>query len=376
MKNRAVLLALLMGTVALQGVFAQAIDLSIGPQDTRIEIAENGGYYLYVRQKPGVGSVLITESTEDPERRVATYALRNPNFHPENGEELRRLNGEFIDPQGSLMDSTPMDDEQLGTAFRIYLPYIVQYGYDWTRNGTIQLIDGSYISIRTFELPYSDYDGAFLDNPFLLRIVQREREPVPEPEEIVDDSFSTDTVETYTSLSNLTEGESRFSSGEADVIDQIDSLLEPFPEGSVDIVLVLDTTQSMNNDLPALKEELVPLLREKAGDRSDVRVGITLYRDYLEEYMYRTLDMTSDWGQVQRAISSARAFGGRDTPEAVHEALYAALTRYQWEADTRLMILIGDAPPHPMARGNISETMVAQKAGELGIEISVIILPQ
>ena len=41
-------------------------DLSIGPKDLRIAARDDGGYDLYVRAKPGVGSILLTESTKDP----------------------------------------------------------------------------------------------------------------------------------------------------------------------------------------------------------------------------------------------------------------------------------------------------------------------
>ena len=46
------------------------------------------------------------------------------------------LNGEFLDPEKklySLIDSTPEPHDVLGSAFRIFIPYIVKYGYDWSR---------------------------------------------------------------------------------------------------------------------------------------------------------------------------------------------------------------------------------------------------
>ncbi len=37
--------------------------LAILPGDLRIEAREDGGYDLYIRKKPGIGSVLLTESS-------------------------------------------------------------------------------------------------------------------------------------------------------------------------------------------------------------------------------------------------------------------------------------------------------------------------
>ncbi|MDX9899098.1 MAG: hypothetical protein RBT62_09265, partial [Spirochaetia bacterium] len=67
--------------------------------------------------------------------------------------------------------------------------------------------------------------------------------------------------------------------------------------------------------------------------------------------------------------------GGREKPEAVYEALYEALVGYAWAADARRIVLIGDAPAHPIARGKIEKTMVDRKSWEYGVAIDVIILP-
>ena len=173
--------------------------LAIASQDVRIEQTLEGGYYLYVRQTAGINSILITESTEAPDHDVATYSFRNPDYHPENGDERRMLEGEFLDTSGglySLIDSTPIADEQFGEAFRIFIPYVVVYGYAWTRHGELQVLDGSYLSIRSFSNPYADYSGGYRDNPFVLRVSQR-----PSPPEIRE--LMPAAVEIFTEIADL-----------------------------------------------------------------------------------------------------------------------------------------------------------------------------
>jgi hypothetical protein len=75
-------------------------------------------------------------------------------------------------------------------------------------------------------------------------------------------------------------------------------------------------------------------------------------------------------------IDSVSVAGGRDLPEAVYEALYGAEISYQWTAPERLIILVGDAPPHPRPRGKVTSDMVFAAAKEKGIKITTIILPQ
>jgi hypothetical protein len=84
----------------------------------------------------------------------------------------------------------------------------------------------------------------------------------------------------------------------------------------------------------------------------------------------------------QKSLNAIRAQGGRDIPEAVNEALYDAITDFPWDIETptvavkKIIILIGDAPPHPIPRGNITEKMAIDGARESGITINAIVLPQ
>jgi len=40
------------------------------------------------------------------------------------------------------------------------------------------------------------------------------------------------------------------------------------------------------------------------------------------------------------------------------------------------VVLVGDAPPHPMPRGSITPEMVQDEAARNGVQIHTIILPQ
>ncbi|THB66111.1 MAG: hypothetical protein D6B26_03135, partial [Spirochaetaceae bacterium] len=74
------------------------------------------------------------------------------------------------------------------------------------------------------------------------------------------------------------------------------------------------------------------------------------------------------------SIDRAVARGGRDIPEAVYEGLFAALAGYEWQAEHRKIILVGDAPPHPRPRGNIDAEMVYAAAKEYAVEIQPILV--
>ena len=136
---------------------------------------ENGGYHLYVKKSPNVNSILLTETTKDPTGKNDSYAYRAKEYNKINGDEKRILNGEFLVSEGakySLVDSTPEETDFFGPAFHIYIPQTLVYGYEWSRNGEIQIDKGTFINIRSFEKPYADYTGNYVDNPFMFDFVK------------------------------------------------------------------------------------------------------------------------------------------------------------------------------------------------------------
>jgi hypothetical protein len=350
-------------------LFAQ--DLSIAPGDLRIEQRADGGFHLFIRKKAGIASVLITESTRDPSLNADNYAYRTREWNAVNGDEVRLLNGVPIPKESgiwSLIDSSVEPDAQFGEAFHIYIPHILIYGYPWARSSEIYVIDGTYLNIRAFALPYGDYSGAFKDNPFTVSVVQRPLEGPPEG------NFMKDTVEAFTEIA--ASGKLAWSTGPGDLVDKIKSILDDASGDTLDLVLCLDTTSSMKDDIDSVRLMLIPMLREIIGEYSRFRIGMVLYKDYFDEYLNRIIPFTGDFGSFQRDLNAITVSGGRDIPEAVYEALYEAAIKFPWEADERLIILIGDAPPHHRQRGSISKDMVDRAVEERGPKVNAIILPQ
>ena len=345
--------------------------LAIVQEDTRIEELGDGGFHLYIRKKPGISSVLITESTRDPALRAANYAYRAPAWNPINGDEIRLLDGNPIPRSAgiwSLISSTPKPHPELGEAFHIFIPYILNYGYAHARHGEVYVTAGTYLNIRAFTLPYADYRGSFRDNPFTLELLEQQPQT-----SLPEGSYMGETVEAYTEIASWSGNTPSFSTGPEDIVNHIKDILENVTN-PMDIVICLDTTGSMRTNMIEVRQNLVPMLRETIGD-SSYRIGMVLYKDYFEEYLTRVIPFTSDLNEIQRTLNGIAVRGGGDIPEAVHEALHDAATRFQWEAGTRLIILVGDAPPHLRQRGRISKEMVERAISDRNIKVHSIILP-
>ena len=71
-------------------------DLQLSGPDLRIKQSLEGGYHLWIRKRGDINSVLLTESTADPDKKAHSYTLRNPAYHPVNGDERRILDGKMM----------------------------------------------------------------------------------------------------------------------------------------------------------------------------------------------------------------------------------------------------------------------------------------
>jgi len=347
-----------------------AQDLSLSPDDLRIELRPDGGYHLFIRCKPDIASVLLTESTRDPLFREGNYAYRAAEKNAINGDEIRILDGQPIPVENriySLISSTPKWHPILGWSFHIYIPYKLYYGYEGGRSGEVEVGDGTYLNIRAFYYAYADYRGAFKDNPFILRISQETNRPLPPG------VYMEETVNTFTQIAK---DNTMSASGPDDMVVKITDILKKEKGKDVDIAVCLDVTGSMKAYFDAIRLRLIPMLKDLSADFSSFRIGIVFYKDYYDDFINRVFPFTRDFDALQKSISGVRVSGGGDIPEAVYEALYAGATKLSWEAEKRIMLLIGDAPPHPRPRGAITKQMVDREISNRGIEMHAIILPQ
>ncbi|MCR5289804.1 MAG: VWA domain-containing protein [Treponema sp.] len=397
--------------------------LLIRPSDIRLVpesnkgFASETGYHLYIRKKDGMESIMLTETTKDPEGHDDNYAYRAMEWNAINGDEVRYLDGKPLTSQWarySLIDSTVEDDPVFGKSFHIYIPATLQYGYPWERNGVIHISKGTFINIRAFSKPFGDYTGSFADNPFMFDlgnlppkspvvektvveqpIVEQPvveqpiaPEPTPEPpiEEpevvVLTDDYNPIAAAKFEELSELM----TYSKGPETIVDDIMKIINAIePKENVDCVFAIDATGSMQDDIDMLRKELIPRLLIDLRQFKHVRLGLLLYRDYVDSWRYKGIpvkffDFTDDLSEFLTNLNSFTIKGieGGDIPEAVYEAMYGALSFYDWDIHAaRRVILIGDAEPHPRPRGTgkYTKQLVQKLSDEKDIHINAIILP-
>lgn len=364
--------------------------LRITAEDLRLIPERNlstKGYHLYIRKRPEIESVLLTETVKDPEGKNDSFAYRARSWNKYNGDEIRYLDGKPLLSESakySLVDSTPEDFPAFGKAFHIYIPETLDYGYEWERHGSVNIGKGTFINIRTFEKRYADYSGAYMDSPFMFDLMSHPEKELPANEEaVLTDEYSPVAADKFREISE----NFIYSKGPETITSDIMSFIEPLdPYKSCDLVFVIDATGSMKNDIETLKEELVPALIEKTRGFKAIRFGLVFYRDYADNLRYRELPvklfpLTYSLTDFNKNLDSLDIKGkeGGDIPEAVYEALYAASEFYDLNPSAyKKIILIGDAEPHPLPRGTrkYSKDYVMNTVHSADIHVDAILLPE
>ncbi len=116
----------------------------------------------------------------------------------------------------------------------------------------------------------------------------------------------------------------------------------------LDLMLVIDTTGSMGDEIRYLQSELssiVGAIRQRHPGL-DLKVGFVFYRDVGDDYVTSTWSLSSDVNAGQRELARHSANGGGDYPEAMEQALIRAAGQ-AWRPDAvKSLLLVADAPPH------------------------------
>ncbi|MBO7365061.1 MAG: VWA domain-containing protein [Lachnospiraceae bacterium] len=117
----------------------------------------------------------------------------------------------------------------------------------------------------------------------------------------------------------------------------------------LDLMLMIDTTGSMGDELEYLKKELQNVVEAvyALNPGMSIRVSVNFYRDEGDEYVVKYYDFREDVKDAVELLSSQYSAGGGDYPEAVHTALDNAVFGHDWRPGAvKLCYLVLDAPPH------------------------------
>lgn len=138
----------------------------------------------------------------------------------------------------------------------------------------------------------------------------------------------------------------------------------------------MDATGSMGPYIAQARAQIGKIAESLAeGEpKPDVRFALVAYRDKGDAFVTRVKPFTPELSEMKTYLEATEAEGGGDIPEAVLEALKAAIIELAWspklakgdENVVRLIYLVGDAPAQHYA-DSPDESWLAREALKRGI---------
>jgi hypothetical protein len=131
-----------------------------------------------------------------------------------------------------------------------------------------------------------------------------------------------------------------------------------------DVVLLVDTTASMDEAIENVRVNLQQIIDTVRDAQPEAHFAIASYRDEDDgpDLFEVHQDRTSDAGEVQAAVDGLTTGGGGDTPEGWINALYEVSTgAISYRPDSsRIVVLIGDAPSHDPSNGHSLDDAITE----------------
>jgi hypothetical protein len=117
----------------------------------------------------------------------------------------------------------------------------------------------------------------------------------------------------------------------------------------VNLCFVLDCSGSMGPHITAAKDCILQVSNyvKHTNPSIKLRVGFCGYRDHYNGFeRLQIFDFNDQCDQFTQYVQNVTAISNDDDPEDVLGGLYAAITQMDWQYSTRVLLHIGDFPPH------------------------------
>ncbi|MBR5088950.1 MAG: hypothetical protein IK093_05940, partial [Ruminiclostridium sp.] len=109
----------------------------------------------------------------------------------------------------------------------------------------------------------------------------------------------------------------------------------------LDLMLMVDTTGSMGDELKYLQTELENVINRVVDNtQANVMLSVNFYRDVSDDYVVRDFGFTDRISIALDHLEDQRSGGGGDYPEAVTTALDNGINKHDWRSDSEKIMLL------------------------------------
>ncbi len=184
----------------------------------------------------------------------------------------------------------------------------------------------------------------------------------------------------FTKLSAASNGKMKILVNSNMVANEIAASIKQVSVDKSDLLLLIDKTYSMTNDIANVKaglSQIIDTIKKYKG----VRLAIAFYGDKnvdgMEWYSFRNFE--TRYEEAQEYLNAVRVTGGGDIPESVYDAFFKSLQQDFWKSTKKCnIIIVGDAPPleKPLSDYSIDDVIKEARARKIIMNFyPIIIMP-
>jgi hypothetical protein len=184
--------------------------------------------------------------------------------------------------------------------------------------------------------------------------------------------FDSATTVKFFQLAESTQGELKLLVNSKLITTEIVKILKSNAENNADLLILMDKTGSMEDDIETVKEGLGQVI-DVLKSFKNIRLGIALYGDHNADGpdWFSFSNFETNYNSAKEFIENIQITGGDDYPESVYEGFFKACEQNFWKSDSkRMIILIGDAPPLEKPQSKYEVTDIIKKAEEGRIKMN------
>jgi hypothetical protein len=127
-----------------------------------------------------------------------------------------------------------------------------------------------------------------------------------------------------------------------------DGMVTQLRRTGLDIVICFDSTGSMGGEISEVKNQIKRIGNALVTMIPKTRISVCTYRDSTDMYTVMGKPLSDDIQSLATYLADIHAGGGGDLPEAVQEGMDWAVKNNEFKGQARkVMLIFGDAPPHP-----------------------------
>lgn len=154
-----------------------------------------------------------------------------------------------------------------------------------------------------------------------------------------------------------------------DLKDNIHKIIKKYNENAIDLIMVIDTTESMKPYLRAIRNEINIIAENIISKNDKSRIGFLLYRDVKDKYLTKKIEFNNNINEIVRESRYFYADGGGDRAEPMYEAIQQALEKFEFQNENRIIMVITDAKAKVIGRANMELNTITAKRKNVNIEI-------